>query len=106
MTFQEYQKQEFGYDCITTFWDNFAIADSFGLYAVKDTFKRAFEEWRTNYKYLTELVMVLNHRCWMHYDKGRTMLSQLYADLYHEANDWAHENLKREEADYYFNILD
>ena len=60
MTFQEYQKENFNYECITTFWEDFSIADAFGIEAIKDTFKRAFEEWKTNYKYLTELVIVLN----------------------------------------------
>lgn len=106
MTFAEYQLQEFGYKCITTFWDDFAIADRFGIEAVKDTYKRVFKEWRRNYKYLTELVLVLNHRCWMHYENGKMELSRLYADLYHEANDWAGENLNGEEYPYYFQITD
>lgn len=106
MTFAEYQLQEFGYKCITTFWDDFAIADRFGIEAVKDTYKRVFKEWRRNYKYLTELVLVLNHRCWMHYENGKMELSRLYADLYHEANDWAGENLNGEEYQYYFQITD
>lgn len=106
MTFADYQKQEFGYTCITTFWDDFAIADRFGLEAVKDTFNRTFKEWKHDYKYLTELVIVLNHKCWMHYNKGLLALSQLYGELYHQANDWAHENLQGEEMDYYFNITD
>lgn len=106
MTFAEYQLQEFGYKCITTFWDDFAIADRFGFEAVKDTYKRVFKEWRRNYKYLTELVLVLNHRCWMHYENGKMELSRLYADLYNEASDWAGENLKEEEYQYYFQITD
>lgn len=106
MTFAEYQLQVHGYKCITTFWDDFAIADHFGLAAVKDTFNRAFKGWRRDYKYLTELVIVLNHRCWMHYNNGRMEFPKLYADLYHKANDWAGENLEKEEYEYFFNIVD
>lgn len=51
-----------GYKPMTTFWQDFSIADAFGIAAVVDTFKRAFKEWKDNYKYLTELVMVLNHK--------------------------------------------
>ena len=50
-----------GYTPVTTFWDDFTIAEAFGGNAVRDTFNRAFDEWKGNYKYLTELVMVLNH---------------------------------------------
>lgn len=106
MTFAQYQLQYHNYKCITTFWDDFAIADRFGIKAIKDTFKRAMAEWGKNYKYLTELVIVLNHRCWMHYEKGRQALSQLYADLYHEANNYAADTLQGEEYKYYFNIID
>ena len=53
-----------GYHPLTTFWQDFSIADSFGMDAVKDTYQRAFSEWRTDYTYLTELVMVLNWKIW------------------------------------------
>lgn len=106
MTFAEYQLQEHNYECITTFWDDFAIADRFGIKAVKDTFRRAFRGWRKDYKYLTELVIVLNHRCWMHYNKGNMALMEAYRNLYYEARDYAEENLKGEEYQYYFRITD
>ena len=61
MTFREFM-QENGYELQTTFWNDFSIADRFGLSAVQDTFNRAFEEWKEDYKYLTELVLVLNHK--------------------------------------------
>lgn len=90
----------------TTFWTDFSIADKFGIKAVKDTFKRAFEEWKSDYKYLTELVMVLNHKCWDHYSKGNEKLSALYSDLYYKANDWAYSNLEGEALDFYFHVTD
>lgn len=59
MTFKEFMKEN-GYELQTTFWDDFTIADLFGLSAIRNTFNRAFEEWKDNYKYLTELILVLN----------------------------------------------
>ena len=50
-----------GYEQKTTFWMDFSIADKFGIAAIKDTYKRAFNAWKDNHVYLTELVMVLNH---------------------------------------------
>ena len=67
MTWSEYMNETCGYETKTTFYDDFTIADRFGINAVKDTFKRAFEEWKTNVEYVTELVMVLNHKIWHHY---------------------------------------
>ena len=73
-----------GYELTTTFWEDFTIADRFGLNAVKDTYKRAFDNWHSNYVYLTELVIVLNHKIWQHYyDKSPRVqaLAKLYNDL-------------------------
>ena len=90
----------------TTFWSDFSIADAFGVNAVKDTYKRAFKEWKDDYKYLTDLVIVLNHKCWQHYEKGNTELSMLYEKYYYEAHEYALDNLKGEEFDYYFRMTD
>ena len=53
----------------TTFFEDFTIADKFGKKAVLDTYQRAFKEWKSDYKYLTELVIALNWKIWEHYDK-------------------------------------
>ena len=61
MTFREFMSEN-GYTVQTTFWEDFTIADRFGLSAIRDTYNRAFKEWNENYKFLTELVLVLNHK--------------------------------------------
>ena len=94
-----------GYQTITTFWDDFSIADAFGAPAVKDTFKRAFGEWKSNYKYLTELVLVLNHKIWQHYDRNWE-LALLYNDLWIKAQTYAYDNLKGDELRYFYNVID
>ena len=94
-----------GYTPKTTFWQDFSIADHFGAEAVKDTFNRAFEEWKTSYIYLTELVMVLNHKSWQHYQKDEA-LTNLYIELYEKADNYAWENLKGEELNYFYNVTD
>lgn len=43
MTFREFMREN-GYELQTTFWSDLSIADRFGLPAVRDTFRRAFEE--------------------------------------------------------------
>lgn len=52
------------YEFKTTFWDDFSVAEKFGGKAVEETFDRAFAEWKTDYIYLTELVLVLNWKMW------------------------------------------
>ena len=96
---------EFGYTPITTFWQDFSIADAFGASAVKDTFNRAFAEWKNDYKYLTELVMVLNHKSWQHYEKN-PQLSELYVTLFRKADGYAVNNLRGDELTYFYRVTD
>ena len=97
--------QEIGYEPKTTFWDDFGIADRFGVNAIKDTYKRAFNEWKDNYIYLTELVMVLNHKIWQWYEKN-DKFAELYNDLWKEADEYAVNNLKGKELDYFYSTTD
>lgn len=94
-----------GYKPITTFWNDFSVADAFGTSAVVDTFKRAFEEWKGNYKYLTELVMVLNHKIWQWFEKNST-LAAIYNRFWEIADQYALNNLKGEELDYFYRVTD
>lgn len=93
-----------GYKQITTFFADFGIAEHFGRSAIKDTFNLAFAEWRSDYRYLTELVMVLNWKSWEHADNPS--LSQLYADLFYKAREWALDNLEGEELRYFIRTTD
>ena len=96
---------ENGYQPKTTFWMDFSIADKFGIAAIKDTYNRAFKEWKTNHVYLTELVMVLNHKIWQWYQINETVV-QVYNDLWKEADLWAQEHLEGEEFDYFYEVTD
>lgn len=94
-----------GYKPLTTFWSDFSTAEQFGIEAVKGTFKRAFEEWKGDYKFLTELVMVLNHKIWQWYEKNDE-LARVYNALWEEADNYGCENLKGGELDYFYETLD
>ena len=89
----------------TTFWMDFSIADAFGKSAVQDTFDRAFEEWKHDYRYLTDLVMTLNHKIWQHYEKG-SPLAELYNTLWEKADTYALDHLKGEEMSYFLHVTD
>lgn len=94
-----------GYEPKTTFWLDFCIADPFGADAVKDTFNRAFEEWKDDYIYLTELVMVLNHKIWWHYENNEP-LARVYNDLWMLADEYARDHLTGEELAYFYRTTD
>lgn len=97
--------QELGYTPKTTFWEDFSIADKFGLAAVKDTYNRSFDAWKSDHIYLTELVLVLNWKIGQHH-KSNEELARLYNDLWEEADAYACDNLQGEELQYFYRTTD
>ena len=93
------------YEFKTTFWTDFSIADRYGIPAIKDTYSRAFEEWKDNYIYLTELVMVLNWKIWQWYE-NREEFAEVYNELWEMADSYAMENLHDEEMNYFIRTTD
>lgn len=93
------------YDFKTTFWTDFSIADRYGIPAIKDTYNRAFKEWKDNYIYLTELVLVLNWKIWQWYET-RESYAEVYNDLWEMADQYAMENLHGEEMNYFLDTTD
>ena len=98
--------EPYSYKMKTTFWSDFSIADAFGTNAIQDTFDRAFEEWKTDYVYLTELVIVTNWKLWEHYRKGNDKYARLYDKLWRICDNYAIENLKDEELSYFLECTD
>lgn len=100
---------EIGYKPMTTFWDDFSIAETFfgTPLSIKDTAKRAWSEWKNDYKYATELIMVLNHKCW-YWNNRNDNLMELYSNLYYEYNEKLYDFYKnnKEALDYIFHTLD
>lgn len=94
-----------GYQPKTTFWSDFSIADAFGQSAVKDTYNRAFNDWKNNAEYITELTLILNWKIWYWKDKNEA-LARLYDQLWQECDAWCMENLKDEDLQYYLRTTD
>ena len=94
-----------GYTPQTTFYTDFSIADKFGESAVRDTFKIAFEGWKNDIKYLTELVMALNWKIFEHYGKNEK-LAKVYDELWKQADGWCMDNLEGEDLNYYIRTTD
>jgi hypothetical protein len=98
---------EMGHETHTTFYSDFTIADlTGGEKAVRDTYKRARKAWESDIKYLTELVMVLNHKCWEHNDAENYAMSMVYQELWEELHDWCLDNLKDDDLSYYLQTTD
>ena len=57
-------------------------------------------------EYITELAMVLNHKCWAHNDCNQLEISRWYQDKYYELEEWAYKYLKGEDLTYFVKTLD
>lgn len=95
-----------GYRFTSTFWEDFTLADVFGEDAVKDTYKRAFEEWKDDYVFLTELVCTCNLKICEHYENGNKKLAKVYDSLWRKADAYACKHLKGEELSFFYRITD
>ena len=89
-----------------TFFMDFSIADAFGVNAIKDIFNRSFREWKDDYKMLTALVIVLNHKIWQHYEAENNKLAALYDELWKKADQYACDTLKGEALEYFLEVTD
>lgn len=93
---------------MTTFWQDFSIADHYGIAAIRDTYNRAKKEWakESTYEYWTELVLVLNHKLWQAYYAGNTHAARLYDRLWRDAQDVVDTWTAPEAIDYYYRTTD
>jgi len=94
-----------GYKPLTTFYTDFSIAEKYGIDAIKETYENAKKYWCDDYKYLTEIVMVLNWKIWEHYQDNEE-LARLYNDLWEKLDNYACETLKGEELEYFYRTTD
>lgn len=103
-----------GYEPKTTFWEDFSIADLYGISAIKDTFKRAFFDWQDDVEYIAEMALVLNHKGLFYYyaseqndnNEHLRALSTLYYELYEAIDDYANKHFTGDDATYYFRVTD
>lgn len=89
-----------------TFWQDFTIADAFGVEAIEDTFNRTFKEWKNDYKMLTALIITLNHKLWYYWEQGQDEFGQLYDKLWKQADHYAVTHLKGEQLKYFYIVTD
>ena len=93
------------YQFISTFWEEFSISDKYGPDGVRSHFEDVFGLWKKDYRFLTELVLVLNLKTWSWFQVD-DKLGVTYDDLWKIADAYALKHLKGKELDYYLETLD
>lgn len=105
MAWSKWMLYNCNYKTISTFWDDFSIAEQFGVDAIQDTYNRAFKEWKSDYKMLTELVMVLNHKIAYYYGQI-DVYAKIYNSLWEKTDAYAMDHLKDEALRYFLETTD
>lgn len=98
--------REIGYEPKTIYWQEFTIAEAFGgVHRVLCVFKSKFKDAQGDYRKLTELVLVLNHKIWQHHGTNKP-LAMTYNAIWRAADNYACDNLKGEELNYFYQTTD
>lgn len=92
-----------------TFLYDFDIADHFGENAIRDTYKRALNEWKSNIRAVAEIYIALNMRCWFWYENGNNELSGLYEELFYKLRNFVYDDntpYSKKELSEFFRLTD
>lgn len=89
----------------TTFWEEFSIADTYGQGAIIKHYVLAFEQWKDNLDFLTELVLVLNLKISQWFDVD-DVIGLTYDALWKMTDEYAMDTLKGDDLHYYLSTLD
>ena len=91
----------------TQAWQSFSIAERVSEREINDTYQRLFKEMKGDYKKLTELVMVLNHKMFQHNEiPNHRRLCELYSNLFETTDSYAIKNLKGDGLTYFLSVTD
>ena len=95
-----------GYTQRTTFWDDFTLAEKFGIPAIERTYRNAFNSWKTDVVFITELVLVLNWKMLYMDERHMTEKSVMYYKFWVELSNWCERHLEAGAYEYFINITD
>lgn len=90
----------------TSFWAEFSVLERFGEHSLKNAFERCFAECKEDYRKLTELTAVLNHKMWDRYESGDEKTSRVYNELWGRADRWGKNRLKGDALEHFCMVLD
>lgn len=102
-----------------TFALDFTISAMFrGAKGVEETYKRAFEEWKKDIRYLTALAITMNHLGWRYWDEDKELGKKFFeywekldafildCDYNEETDEENYKNFTAEEVSYFIRACD
>jgi hypothetical protein len=91
----------------TLYWQRFSVAERFGKDEITRVYNEIFNEAKSDYKHLTELVMILNHKTWEHCEHVvNPTFCGLYKELYYATDEYAKSHLTGKWLSYYYDVTD
>lgn len=100
-----------GYTRKYTFFSDLAIAECYGIDAIKDTYNRIMKEWIGNRDAICEALISINYKSWRFAEEpDKQDLVEFYSELYYKALDevvkYYEENDRNDDLVYIFGVLD
>ena len=95
-----------GYTQRTTFWDDFTLAEKFGIPTIERTYRNAFNSWKTDVVFITELVLVLNWKMLYMDERHMPEKSVMYYKCWVELSNWCERHLEAGAYEYFILVTD
>lgn len=107
MIYEDFLSQFTDWRPTQLYWQRFSIAEGYGKEEIKYVYREIFGEAKSDFKLLTELVMILNHKTWQHCENiVNSDLCDLYKKLFYDTQEYAFKTLKGEELRYFADVTD
>lgn len=95
-----------GYTQRTTFWDDFTIAERNGIPSIEKTYRNAFNSYKTDVVFITELVLVLNWKMLYMDERHMTEKLVMYYKCWVELSNWCERHLEAGAYEYFILVTD
>lgn len=87
------------------FYQQFSEAEKGGHDQVVEKFYELFEQGESDYKKMTELCVITNHKMWDSIQSDKA-LAYLYGEFYDCVNLWVDKHFTESEFDYFYRVTD
>ena len=87
------------------FYQQFSEAEKGGHDKVVEKFYELFEQAKSDYKKMTELYVITNHKIWDSLQPDQS-LARLYDNLWNKVGQWVDNHFTEDEFNYFYRVTD